>query len=340
MNEEFSNGGANTDMEDSAAHLIRLAGPRENLDAERDERIHAAVYQEWLRRSSKSEGRTFSPWIGLAAAASLIGSVVVALWLFQGGFQGETVLAAARVEFVVGEVWQLNGRPIDQRTALQRADRLPIERAVETGQGRAALRLASGHSLRIDEHSLVRFDDETGLVLERGALYVDSGGASGSEVAITVGTVFGDIREIGTQFAVRLFDDRVQVRVREGRVELNHEDGLDELESGRQAILNDRGELVVGDLATYGSDWEWVADATPAYSLEGRTLDEYLAWLSRETGLAIEDPAGRLGTVGTVVLHGKLPALRPLETAEIVLPSCDLQAIGGEGILILRPAGE
>ena len=64
----------------------------------------------------------------------------------------------------------------------------------------------------------VRFDS-TRLVLERGAIYVDTGdAASRTEPPVLIETRFGMLGHTGTQFMAKLDADRLTVGVREGTV--------------------------------------------------------------------------------------------------------------------------
>ena len=40
-------------------------------------------------------------------------------------------------------------------------------------------------------------------------------------------------------------------------------------------------------LDVYGESWRWVESVAPEFTIDGRTLDEFLAWAGRETGRKI-----------------------------------------------------
>ncbi len=92
---------------------------------------------------------------------------------------------------------------------------------VTTSVGTLAMTLTSGVHLRLDASSTARLDSATDVVLERGAVYVDSAGAHPTQPdasPISIHTPAGLVRDIGTQFEVRLDDAGLRIRVRDGEV--------------------------------------------------------------------------------------------------------------------------
>ncbi|MCP4901028.1 MAG: FecR domain-containing protein [bacterium] len=340
MNEETTNSMSRQEDDDSGVRLMQIAGPRKEIESDRDARIHTAVHKQWLLRVTSRRRMMWRSAIGLAAAAGVVGAITLTLWYTEAQTAPEGLVAFAQVELASGDVWQSEGSA-DRRFRLRKGDRLEIGNAVVTTDGRVAFRLASGHSVRLDRDSGVRLAAANEVILEQGAVYLDSGGMLDEDQLITIRTPLGGVTEIGTQFEVRLLEEGVRVRVREGRIAFFHDSGRDEFEAGRQARLDGSGRLVVDDIPRFGIEWEWVAETTPAYQLEGQTLKQYLTWLSRETGFKIGDPEGRLeGADVEAILHGQLPAIRPEQTTEFVLPTCELQASVSNGVLVIRGAGK
>ena len=103
---------------------------------------------------------------------------------------------------------------------------------VTTSAGTLAMTLTSGVHLRLDASSTARVDSATDVALERGAVYVDSAGAHPTQPGaspISIHTPAGLVRDIGTQFEVRL--DRpapgIRIRVRDGQVRVTYANGVD-----------------------------------------------------------------------------------------------------------------
>lgn len=197
--------------------------------------------------------------------------------------------------------------------------------------GRAALRLASGPSVRIDHGTRIRMASATAMVLDRGAVYVDS--AAGSEVEVR--TVFGVVRDIGTQFEVRLLESEdpaekgpvLRVRVREGEIELEPERGAQHTGTvGEEVILYGDGKVERRDVAIHGADWDWALQLAPSVELEGWSLQRFVTWLGREGGWEIRYETPEIEEQArAITLHGSSRELSPLEAAAMVFEGTGLR---------------
>jgi len=171
--------------------FFRLAGRRPRLPEREVAPAREVVRAAWrgqVRRTTRVR------LVGLAAALAA-GALLVtgSLWL---GLERPAARSVAALALESGEVTLSgpDGRP----------QALAPGTVIATGSGaRAAVRLASGPSVRIDEGSLVRLESAEVVALDRGALYVDSGAAPGS-AALEVATPLGTVRHLGTQFETRL----------------------------------------------------------------------------------------------------------------------------------------
>lgn len=210
----------------------------------------------------------------------------------------------------------------------------------DLGAGHAALRLVGGQSVRLDRDSRIRLVSGTTLELERGAVYVDSDtasalGGSGVEVRTTLGVV----RDIGTQFEVRLLTDdggAVRVRVREGEITLERNGSSHLATAGEQLTFDAAGDLRRVPVAIHGDAWQWVLDAAPAPEIEGRPLREVLDWIVREGGwtLRFADDATAEHAAG-VTLHGDAAGLTVDEVAAMVLRGSGLDFRVEKGELVV-----
>jgi ferric-dicitrate binding protein FerR (iron transport regulator) len=207
--------------------------------------------------------------------------------------------------------------------------------SLETGaDGRAALSLADGTSLRIDSGTRVRLLSGPTLDLEQGAIYLDSGPGQNRRAFLEVRTKWGVVRDIGTQFEVRLTGDAMWLSVREGLATLARSGRSFAAPAGTRLVAGATG---VESRALEGPDWSWVLAIAPSFEMEGRTLADYLDWLSRETGWRVEfaDPAIARES-STIVLHGSVAELRPDETPAAVLPTCGLRHRLSDGTLLIE----
>ena len=158
--------------EDPLGALLRATGRRGAVPAERAERVKAAVEAHWqadVGRRSRRRRRTAAM---LATAATVI--VAVGLGIWRLGVPGTGGADAARVEIVVRDA---RSTAVDLTTALSPGDLVPTGSELATGaDGLLALRMESGHSVRMDSRTSLRVVSDRIIALERGAIYVDSRG--------------------------------------------------------------------------------------------------------------------------------------------------------------------
>ena len=214
---------------------------------------------------------------------------------------------------------------------------------IETGAsstGRAAFRLAGGPSMRLDTGSRVRFASSSQVGLERGAVYVDS--AAGASVEVR--TALGVVRDIGTQFEVRLSggsdaDAPLRVRVREGSVILEHDGESHHAAAGEELSMQEDGTLKRGTSPIYGPDWDWVLDAATAPDIAGQPLQVFLDWASREGGWTVrfaDEETAELAS--TTLLHGDIRELTLDEASSMVMSGSGLGYRLEDGKLFVGPA--
>lgn len=329
--------------EDEALHeLIGGAGPRESVPDEDLTAIKRAALRQWnevvvgeQRRMRRSHWRlTMAVAAGLTAVAML-----VALWWNRSPtpLPGEPVAA---IDVVVGQATVLN--PAGSHAAAAGGE-LKAGDVVRTGDApasasRVALRLDTGHSARLDRGTTVELRPG-GLTLRQGAVYVDSG--IHPERPIKIVTDWGVVREMGTQFEVRLDAESaaLRVRVREGEVGVQAGAAVQTVAPGEELVIDRYGSGIRNTVAVIGDGWDWVLQVTPAPQIDGQTLREFLAWFRRETGLVsrYEDPV-LAETAPGIEIHGSVSGLTPFEALEVVLAGSDLEyRVEGANLLIERP---
>ena len=310
--------------------LLRRPRPT-GVDAARAARVRPAVHAAWQDAAGKTRNwqRTFA----LAAAAVLVFAIGLMLVNRLREQAPQVGAPLASTLFVTSEV-------IIQHDGEARAGRVgealvPGTR-ITTNSGRAAIVLENGVELRLDSNTDITLDTERSMSLASGALYLDSSRRTGSPETVAIvarGTV---IRDIGTRYEVRLSDQELRVRVRDGRVEVLSAFGMREAESGGQLSVTSAG-IRAGRASTAGEDWDWIVRATRPPQLEGRPLPEFLAWAEREGGRPIRfaDPALERATAATIV-YGAIERLTVEEALDVVLPSCGLaRFVEGDVITIV-----
>ncbi len=314
---------------DEIRDLLVEAGPPVELPAADLERIRTAARREWLSQSGTPifEGRSYRPLLAMAASLLL---VVTAIWLYRSGRQPLATAAVATVELLRAEGATESrfgvGDQLAAGTEISTIGDSPI---------RVALRMASGHSIRVDSDSRVRLASAQRLELERGAVYIDSG-AEGASDGLEIGTPLGTVREIGTQYEVRL-NGGMRVRVREGSVSVDHSGGTFSASRGEQLLVDSGGEVVRSPVTLTGPTWSWVLDTAPSPDIEGRSLGAYLDWIARETGWQIAYEEASLERYATETVYGSIEGMTPEESLRAVLSSSGLgYRLDGETLVIGR----
>ncbi len=316
--------------------LLKSVGPRELPPAEIERAVRERVHADWqamLRENRVRRNRRGA----FALAASLV-AAAFGLWIASTQTVGPPA-AVGTLAVAVGEVRERSGRFSGWRV-MGDGDVVVAGRTLETGaDGRAAIALPGGMSLRVDRESRIALVDASRLRLERGTLYLDSGSGQVRTAQLRVETPTGSVRHVGTQYELRLLDAGVQLRVREGRVEFRSPTGLVEHgKSGEQLVIFGDGRVQRGEAPRSGPSWDWVADATPEMDLEGMSLARFVAWAGRELGVAVSfAPAISEAEVASVIVHGSTAGLTPTEALRAVFATTSFEAtLVGDRIVIGR----
>ena len=328
---------------DEIRDLLVEAGPPEPIPPADLAAIRNAARRAFAARSGSPilEGQSVSPIVEgrswrqplMAIAATLI-LVLTAVWLFRTGGAPIATTTVATVELLRGD--GASGLEIGQEIAAGREIDTASERPLKV-----ALRMASGHSVRLDANSKVRFTGEAAIELERGTIYVDSG-PLGATTGLEIATPHGTVREVGTQYEVRLSDNShgsMRVRVREGSIALSRAGEVFSASRGEELTVDQAGVVDRGAIAD--ADWGWVIASAPPFDADGRTLEAYLAWFSRETGLEIDysDPRLELDAATITLSSSARRDLTPEQTLGNYLPGAMLDYRIEDGRLVVsRPA--
>jgi ferric-dicitrate binding protein FerR (iron transport regulator) len=300
--------------------LLRAAGPRPEPPGSIADEVRAAVTAEWRLRAASRSRRRYAVMSTLAAG---VGAVAIATWLMRptGAPAPQPVASLERSEAVlearsVGGEWQ----------ALQAGDSIMAPGELRSGRdGGAALRLASGVDLRLDGGTRVALTDANHANLIEGAVYIDSG-APGEPAGrdLVIETPHGTVRHLGTRYQVRLDGDRLSVSIREGRISVNAPRGSYTGAAGEQLLLSPSG-VERRAITAYSPEWDWVAGISPPFDIEGRSVEEFLAWAASETGRSISfaSPAAR-ELARETRLRGSIEGLEPGEALEAVLATTRL----------------
>ncbi len=267
--------------DDDVGRLIRYAGAREDVSADRASQAHARVLEHWQQETAsrhKAGRRRRATWY--AAAAGIAAAVISVLWIFSPMMK-PAVAPFAAVASASGSVYLGD-------VAMKAGDRIDVSASVRTlSGGRAVLLLENGHEVRMDENTKMLARAADRFALERGAVFVRS--EAGSESSVFVETPFGTATDLGTQFIVRLVRRSIVVGVREGLVQLekSKSDRIN-VEDGSLYILSDDGLSQYRQISADDEIWDWVDAMPEPFEIEGATLASYLAWYADSLGASIE----------------------------------------------------
>ena len=322
------------------------------------ETIHETLGQGGLRPGFDRQAAGRSRRRQLAGAlAMLTGLAALGFMFLQPASDrlpatGEPV---AYLELARGRT-EMSGRGPSSIRMLAGGEPIPAGAVIETAagggapaghapaSGRAAVRLAGGQSMRLDSGSRVRFTTASSVVLERGAVYVDSAGGANVEVR----TALGVVRDIGTRFEVRLLpapgagdDPILRVRVREGSVELEQGDATYLVVAGEELQAHAGGGVERGASQVCGEHWDWALETAPAPDVAGRPLKEFLDRASEEACWTVRyvDQATAQVAAGAI-LHGDVEGLTLIEAAAMVLDGSGLGFQLEDGDFVVGPRGE
>ena len=316
------------DREDPAiAALLQRVGARPRPGDAVARQVQDAVEAEWRELVAARRSRnTRTRW--LAAAAS-VAAVAVGAWLVWPA----TRVAPATVATlgpVVGEV-ELRDGDGPWRTA-GTGGAVTSESTLRTGRGGlAAIAMANGVQVRLDSGTQLAMNEHGSARLVGGAVYVDAGSARDQGQPFVVDTPVGSVTHLGTQYVARLDGRTLDVAVREGRVELR--DGGQAFVAGAGERLTVRGtEVARGTISPTAPQWDWIGDVTPPYSIEGRTVAEFLTWAGRETGRSVVFATPADATLAErVTLSGTVEGLPPRQAVDAVLATTSLAATYADG---------
>lgn len=296
--------------------LFAHAKPRLEPPPDDAEQVRRAVYAEWDAVTGR---RQLYKRAAFAAAASVL--LATAIWV-GGALNPGAPPVVARVERMQGGVeTNATAAPAIGATLLAGT-------RVSTGMGQVALRLVSGGSLRLAPGSSLVLTGTDAAELSAGVVYFDSESRrAGAEFAIT--TEMGTVRDVGTQFLVRLDGEqsRLDVGVREGRVVLMTNAESDTADVGERLIAVEGTAAIRREpIATFGSEWEWAEALAPPFDTNGRSISDFLAWFSAQTGRTIVFADVAAERLAQERITGSIGVEEPVRKLSLVLATTDLKA--------------
>jgi ferric-dicitrate binding protein FerR (iron transport regulator) len=302
-----------------------MSGP---IAAERAARVRTAVYGAWSDECLAPRVKTrrrLTVAVLFAAAASLV--IAAAMW---SPIRTPAPGAVARID-------QVTEQATGSRAPFVAGDAVRSGSTVTTSAFTLAMTLTTGVHLRLDASSTARVESATDIVLERGAVYVDSAGVHATKpdaFPITIRTPTGAVvRDVGTRFEVRLTSAGMRIRVRDGEVRVTYGNGAEARAGAGQELFlepdGSNGSISHSLSAATRSEWAWAERAAPPFSVERSTLGAFLDWVSREGAWTVTfADSGSATALRATVLYGRsdlLKGLTPAEALDVILPTCGLR---------------
>lgn len=302
----------NGEDEMSIAKLLNLAGPRASISPAIERRVHAKVYDEWLHSSRAARG--FRRAIPFALAASILVAVVIGLRAPEVSMQP------------IGSVARVTGAAPANGPVVTVGELIYAGEDISTGTQGLSLRLNNGVSVRINAESQLSFENANELTLKSGMLYADTGQSIYNSRHIVVHTPAATTTDIGTQFMVSYRDDEMSVAVREGTVDVAHQDNNYTAIAGEKLTVTPRDDVRTAEISTSDGSWAWAEALAPDFEIENRSLLDFLKWFVRETGRELQFSSNevRMSAMRTK-LHGSISDMTPLEAAQSVLSTSGFQ---------------
>lgn len=322
-----------TTTQDALARLIRAAGRRESPPAEAYERAWNAATEVWQNKVRHRRRRTvLSLAAGIAALAIGLGAAMRSL--------ESPPIAPEPVASVVRVIGSVRARAADARDwTFVGEDSGPLSTGtvVQAGTGSSAALQLDRVSLRLASGAEVVLDSPSRLRLVRGTVYLDTG-ATRTTGQVAVVTRAGTVTDVGTQFEVHYLDGGYRVRVREGEVLLQRDDGLRRGVAGQEIRIDASGDASIASIRPDDPAWAWVQALATAPDIDRQPLTMLLAWVSRETGASIRyaTPAVERKAT-TTILHGSIRHLTPLEALTVMLATTDLRhEVLADGTIMIK----
>jgi len=186
------------DNEENLGALLREAGPRDLPSAAMMQEVRDAVHAEW--QSVVTQRRRRNWYVGYGVAASIaVAAVATTIGFKMSAQPAVQVASVARVDGTLqmtsdGEDWQ----------TVRVGDQLTAGAMLRTDAGtRVALDFGDGVSVRMNAGSMIELKDADRIELENGAVYVDATPQATAQAraaqALSVETLYGDVRHLGTQ---------------------------------------------------------------------------------------------------------------------------------------------
>ena len=320
---------------DMLDELLRHSSPRPAPAADKTAVARAELRREWQELTGQRRRRRRIQTFAIAASVLLGLTVATLSWRAPV----TEFVPVATLDKTFGTVYLLGEdselRPTDS------LDTILSGQTIVTGNDSGlSVAWGNGGSIRVDENTRIRFTDTEVAFLEEGRVYFDSvysllSASSADDAPIfTLETRHGTVTHLGTQYMAAIEGDRLVVSVREGNVLIRGRLHEQQVDTGQQATVTGSQRPGLLSINRSGAEWDWVARTMPAADVDGRTLSEFLDWVSRELGLDLRFEGDAKAVANEAILRGTVDTL-PEDALRLRLATAALNWRIEEGVIYI-----
>jgi len=322
--------------------LFARAAARPLPRAEREMEIREQVRVAWQRSVRRRHHRSYAL---LALAASVVVATTIGMLWYQSLTVPADIRPVAMVDKRFGDVRIADASGVPYHPSEGAFALSPGQTIKTAGKAGLAMTWNNGGSLRLDENTSISLTAANEIYLQHGRLYFDSDPATSNVVALRSGrpevlairTDHGMVTPLGTRYVTQQLNDSLVVMVRQGKVSVDGAGFSANALEGERLLVSSSDAPVVVPVDSYGEEWDWIERTTPAWNTEGRTIFEFLNWVSRESGRPIrfESPvAEQLARTESLIGYG-LVDLEPSVALRIVLMTTNLDWTIKDGTVVV-----
>lgn len=322
--------------------LFASAAARPLPRADREIQIREQVKVAWQRSVRHRQHRRYTL---MALAASLVVATTAGMLWYQSLTLPADIRPVAMVDKRFGDVRIADASGVPYHPSADAFALLPGQTIKTAGKAGLAMTWNNGGSLRLDENTSISLTAANEIYLQHGRLYFDSDPAtttvaavrSGPPDVLSIRTDRGVVTPHGTRYVTQKLNDSLVVMVRQGKVSVDGTDFSANALEGERLLVSSNDAPVVVPVDSFGEEWGWIERTTPAWNTEGRTIFEFLNWVSRESGRPIrfESPvAEQLARTESLIGYG-LVDLEPSIALRIVLMTTNLDWTIKDGAVVV-----
>ena len=275
-------------LDRSVERILGKAAPRPVPSAEETQAVRDNVHAEW--RALTNKRKTNRRWLSFSIAASILVVVFTGFNALRTSGVSETQVASIGKSF--GSIYMLgdNSELLEQNNVTA----VTAGQTIITDEGSGiGFAWAEGGSLRIDENTRVEFLSRDSIYLRTGRVYFDSqpemlAGPTATTARLTIVTDHGEVMHVGTQYMTQADANSLTISVREGQIRVESQTSVETASAGQQLQFRGGAAASVMNIKPYGETWRWVEQTSPVAVLDGRSLHDFLGWVSHETGMTLE----------------------------------------------------